>query len=266
MPNAPRPASAPSDQADCGLCSMRSVLRKKIWIPTRLISALLFCILAWAAGQIWTSSGGDPKGRQVLVTAVVDGDTIHVGRGWRHTRVRLIGVDTPETVHPKKPIEFFGPEASEFTKSSLAGKWVHLEFEPSDQIDAYGRLLAYVFMEDGTFFNRELVRMGYARAYTRFDFRYREDFRLVQEEARQARLGLWVAARQKGPPPIPAGGNIAGQEGPPSISAEGKIIGNVRSKIYHLPGQQHYTIPEEDKVYFATEGEAISAGYRRSKR
>lgn len=74
------------------------------------------------------------------------------------------------------------PQASEFTERSLEGKWVRLEFEPQDEIDRYGRLLAYVFLEDGTFFNRELVRKGYARAHTRFDFRYKRDFLLARKK------------------------------------------------------------------------------------
>lgn len=166
--------------------------------------------------------------------------------------MRLIGVDAPETVHPEKPVQFYGPEASAFTSRSLTGKWVRLEFEQVDQIDVYGRLLAYIFLEDGTLFNRELVRQGYARAYTRFPFRYQEEFRLAQREARAAGRGLW--ARQKRP----------------ATSAHplgGKIIGNRRSKVFHVPGQASYgRVSEENRVYFETEEEALKAGYRRAKR
>src|SRR3990167_8327840 len=77
----------------------------------------------------WVFSGGNPYGKWVLVTEVVDGDTVHVGRGWRNTTVQFLGVDTPETVHQDKPVEFLGPEALEFTKKTLKGKKVHLEFE-----------------------------------------------------------------------------------------------------------------------------------------
>jgi micrococcal nuclease len=70
---------------------------------------------------MWTFTGGDPRGEWVRVTTVTDGDTIGVGRGWRYHKVRLIGVDTPETVHPEKPVEPFGPEASDFTKKKLRG-------------------------------------------------------------------------------------------------------------------------------------------------
>lgn len=208
--------------------------------------------LVIAGGTLWTLSGGDPKGARVLVTDVVDGDTVHVGRGWRRTTVRLIGVDAPETVHPEKPVEFYGPEASEFTGKSLTGKWVRLEFEPRDQLDVYGRLLAYIFLEDGTLFNRDLVRHGYARAYTRFPFRHQEEFRLAAIEARNAGRGLWV--RQK------AGVTSA-------HPLEAKIIGNRRSKVFHVPGQANYgRVSEENRVYFDTQEEAVGAGYRRAKK
>jgi micrococcal nuclease len=213
---------------------------------------LAILALVIAAETLWTLSGGDPRGAQVLVTEVVDGDTVHVGRGWRRTSVRLIGVDAPETVHPEKPVEFYGVEASEFTGKSLTGKWVRLEFESGDQIDIYGRLLAYIVLEDGTLFNRDLVRLGYARAYTRFPFRYQEEFRLAQIEARNAGRGLWV--RQK-------------REATSAHPLEGKIIGNRRSKVFHVAGQESYgRVSEENRVYFDTEEEAVRAGYRRAKR
>lgn len=228
-------------------------MRKRTWIPTRLLFVIILVALVISGEALWTFSGGDPRGEWVLVTEAVDGDTVRVGRGWWRTTVRLIGVDTPETVHPEKPVEFFGPEASEFTKKSLEGKWVHLEFEPLDQIDIHGRLLAYIFLEDGTLFNREVVRQGYARAYTRFPFRYQTEFRLAQKEARGAGRGLWVQHKKE----------ITSSP----LSTEGKIIGNARSKIFHLPGQQAYgRVSEENRVYFDTEEEAIKAGYRRAKR
>ncbi len=208
--------------------------------------------LLLTAETLWTLSGGDPRGARVLVTDVVDGDTVHVGRGWRRTTVRLIGVDAPETVHPEKPVQFYGPEASAFTKKSLTGKWVHLEFEPMDQIDVYGRMLAYIVLDDGTLFNRELVLQGYARAYTRFPFRYQEEFRLAQAEARAAGRGLWIGRRSEVTSAIPS---------------EGKIVGNRRSKVYHLRGQANYGhVSEENRVFFNTEEEAVKAGYRRAKR
>ena len=122
-----------------------------------------------------------------VVERVVDGDTIVVqGIG----SVRLIGVDTPETVHPNRPVEFFGKEASAFTKRMLEGKRVRLEYDQERQ-DRYGRTLAYVYLTDGTFANAEIIRRGYGHAYTRFPFRHLERFRQLEREARTSRRGLW---------------------------------------------------------------------------
>ena len=132
---------------------------------------------------------GPAPGAAQLVERVVDGDTIIVqGVG----RVRLIGVDTPETVDPRRPVECFGKEASAFTTRLLEGQHVRLEYD-QERTDRYGRTLAYVHLEDGTFANAEIVRQGYGHAYTRFPFHYLDEFREHQREARQADRGLWGA-------------------------------------------------------------------------
>jgi len=209
----------------------------------RLIAIIVILVMP-VSYMIWTFTGGDPKGQWVLVTHVTDGDTIGVGRGWRYEKVRLIGVDTPETVHPEKPVEIFGPEASEFTKRQLKGEKVRLEFEPSIDYDDYGRLLAYVFLEDGPLFNAELIKQGYARVIAPSPFHRYEEFRLYQTEARVEGLGLW------------AGKDICKE-----------IIGNRRSKIYRLPGDAGCgRIKQENQVFFDAEEEAKKAGYRRTKR
>jgi endonuclease YncB( thermonuclease family) len=171
--------------------SLRLTRRKtSTQLPNFLKFAALI-LLIFASYTIWTLSGGNPRGEWVLVTYVFDGDTIGVGRGWRYEKVRLIGVDTPETVHPQKPVEKFGPEASEFTKKRLKGRKVHLEFEPTNEYDHYGRLLAYVFLMDGTFFNAELIKQGYARVIAPTPFRYYREFKRYEYEAKRAGLGIW---------------------------------------------------------------------------
>ena len=123
------------------------------------------------------------------VERVVDGDTIIVsGVG----RVRLIGVDTPESVDPRRPVEFFGKEASAFTRRLVGGKRVQLEYD-WERSDRYGRTLAYVYLADGTFVNAEIVRQGYGHAYTRFPFEHLDRFRRLEREARAAGRGLWGA-------------------------------------------------------------------------
>ena len=129
------------------------------------------------------------------VFTVVDGDTIRVYIGGQRRTVRLIGVDTPELRDrddPSAPPQHFAREAADFTRRALYGKQVRLEYEQRERTDRYGRTLAYVFLDDGTFFNRELVRSGCGRAYTRFPFRYRKQFRADEAAARQSGLGLWA--------------------------------------------------------------------------
>ena len=123
------------------------------------------------------------------VTRVIDGDTIVLGGG---ERVRLIGVDTPETVHPQKPVEYFGKEASAFTRRMVEGEKVRLEYEQgTSREDRYGRTLAYVYLEDGRLLNLEIIEGGYGHAYTRFPFSKAEKFRAAERYARETEKGLW---------------------------------------------------------------------------
>lgn len=131
-----------------------------------------------------------PKITQVAYRSairVIDGDTILLDGD---ERVRLIGVDTPETVHPNKPVEYFGKEASEFTRKMVEGKQVRLEYD-WERKDKYDRTLAYVYLEDGTFLNAEIIRQGYGFAYTKFPFKYLEQFRQYEREAKENKRGLW---------------------------------------------------------------------------
>ena len=125
-----------------------------------------------------------------LCTRVVDGDTIVVEIEGKLEKIRLIGVDTPETVHPSKPVQYFGKEASNFTKKMVEGKKVRLEYDWQKR-DKYGRLLAYVYLEDGTFLNAEIIKQGYGFAYTKYPFKYLEEFRQYEREARSNSKGLW---------------------------------------------------------------------------
>jgi micrococcal nuclease len=122
-----------------------------------------------------------------VVERVVDGDTVIVtGIG----SVRLIGVDTPETVHPNNIVEHFGRESSNFVRQLLTGRQVRLEYDVQRR-DRYRRLLAYVYLLDGTFVNAEIIRQGYGHAYTQFPFRFLDDFRQLEREAREQKRGLW---------------------------------------------------------------------------
>ncbi|XOB46405.1 MAG: thermonuclease family protein [Candidatus Nealsonbacteria bacterium] len=132
------------------------------------------------------------KEETYLVIKVIDGDTIEIEKGYK---VRYIGIDTPETVHPSKPVECFGIEASNKNKELVEGKKVRLEKDVSET-DKYGRLLRYVYVND-VFVNDYLVRQGYAYASTYPpDVKYVEQFVQAQREARENDRGLWAACKE----------------------------------------------------------------------
>lgn len=134
---------------------------------------------------------------QVSVTSAVDGDTLDVMLYNKKTRIRLLGVDTPETVHPLKSVEKFGKEASEFTKKTLTGKIVWMTFD-HELLDHYGRTLGYIWQCDGVFdtekcelFNARLISEGYARMERRFKFMYSDDFDALEKVAKRNKVGIW---------------------------------------------------------------------------
>jgi len=125
------------------------------------------------------------------VVRVIDGDTIVVKYKGKEEKVRLIGVNTPEIHHPNKGVERYGQAAASYTKKLLQNKQVRLEFDVQ-QRDKYGRLLAYVYLPDGTFVNARLVAEGYAQVMTvPPNVRYAGKFGELQRQARQANKGLW---------------------------------------------------------------------------
>jgi len=132
----------------------------------------------------------------VYVSRVVDGDTIVVEienppAGFsRRERVRFLGVDAPETVRSSRPIEHFGRESSDMAKATLQERQVYLAFDWNLR-DRFGRLLAYIYLEDGVCFNAMQLKYGYTRVYVRFPFQFLEEFRQYEAEARAKKLGLW---------------------------------------------------------------------------
>lgn len=130
------------------------------------------------------------------VLHVVDGDTLDADlEGVGKVRIRMLGVNTPETVDPRKAVECFGKDASAFSKSVLViGSRIRLDADPqADERDKYGRLLRNVTLEDGTDFNAKLVSEGYAYAYTSFPLTPERKVTLIrlQREAKEAKRGLW---------------------------------------------------------------------------
>lgn len=136
-----------------------------------------------------TPSPSLPQGF-VYVIRAVDGDTIELADG---QRVRYLGMDTPETVNPKKPVQCYGPEASAFNHHLVDGAAVRLVRDIEDT-DKYGRLLRYVYLPDGTFVNQALVAGGYATVYTwPPNIAHTADFKTAQAKAQATGRGLWSA-------------------------------------------------------------------------
>jgi micrococcal nuclease len=172
-----------------------------------LVAALVLvgvgCEGSGSSGNPVTNTGataGLPDGDDETIERVVDGDTLVLTGG---TRVRLIGVDTPETVHPSEPVECFGREASAFMSDLLPpGTAVRLVYDV-ERTDRYGRTLAYVYrLDDGLFVNAELLAQGYAQVATYPPNVARVDEYLeLQTQARDGLRGLWDACDPDLPPP-----------------------------------------------------------------
>ena len=137
-----------------------------------------------------TAEGPEAIGEPAHVTRVIDGDTIEVTFGGKRLDVRLIGIDTPETVHPTEPVGCYGPAASKFTTDQLEGQHVRLEYDV-ERLDQYGRTLAYVWLGD-ELFNETLVARGFAQVATYPpNVKYVDRFLAAQGDAWSHERGLW---------------------------------------------------------------------------
>jgi micrococcal nuclease len=235
-----------------------------------IAAALLFCFLAACGTQLGTQPDkvqqkvetGSSKRFPVKLIKVIDGDTIKITINNNDETVRFLLIDTPESVHPTKPVQPFGKEASNFTKKMMINGSTEIELDVSER-DKYGRLLAYVYV-DGRSVQEALLREGLARvAYVYApNIKYVDEYRKIQSEAQKKEKGIWSLE------------NYASEDGyetdrKDTSSNPGKcsIKGNLSSsgdKIYHMPDGRYYdiTIPEK---WFCTEQEAEEAGFRRSQ-
>lgn len=181
--------------------------------PKKAIIIIIIGVIAYLFGgeSVFNISGNNTNENgngsrnqdfiQAVIVRAVDGDTAVVRIDGQEKRVRFLGVDTPETVHPNKPVQFYGKEASNFTKESLNGRRVWLEYDSNPQ-DRYGRHLAYIWLENPaninessireSMFNAKLLLGGYAKVMIiKPNKRYEAEFKKFQEEAKRARLGVW---------------------------------------------------------------------------
>lgn len=240
------------------------------------------------------SSGAFIKAK---VTKHVDGDTVHVTLENGETqKIRFIGIDTPETVHPNKDVEFYGQEASDFTKNSIYNKTVYLEKDVSDT-DKYGRHLRYVWLEKPKEINEStiktkmlngiLVAQGYANASTyQPDVKYQDYFTRFQREAKNKNLGLWDEAKlaafekantkqetankpssESSNTKPPTNNENTGTSKPETIKTPYIANSNPKSMIFHKADCSSVKdMAERNKVPMETREQAINGGYRPCKR
>lgn len=213
------------------------------------------------------------------VVSITDGDTIVVDLNGKTEKLRFIGIDTPETHHPSKPVQYFGKEASDYTTKQLTNKTIYLQKDVSER-DKYGRLLRYIWLVKpsknepskeeviANCFNAELVKNGYAHAYTYPpDIKYNEIFKELEAKAREKHIGLWNNENPDNENSKEIVVNEKINQRYIADTKEGVIKGNRNSRIYHMPGQRSYNkISKKNVVYFKTEEEAKAAGYRPAKR
>ena len=157
-----------------------------------------------------------------IVERVIDGDTVVLSS---LGTVRLIGVDTPETVDPRQPVQQYGLESAAFLKQLAQGRSVRVEYD-RQRLDKYRRTLAYLYLPDGVFVNLEIIRQGFGHAYSDYPFAHLERFRDAEREAREASRGLW--ADDQTASPVKASTDPA------------RVWVNTSSKVYHCPGTRYY--------------------------
>jgi micrococcal nuclease len=188
-----------------------SILSRRRRKAVSILCLLIIILLAWLDNGFFHVRGLDYSrvsaeqartydiekyhGKQFTVSYVVDGDTIDIdipdGRD-NHTRIRLWGVDTPETKSEEFGVMYFGPQASKFTKEAALGKQVTIFLnQEKDTRDKYRRLLAYVRLSDGSFLNEVLLSEGFAYADTRFRHDFYNKYKQLESTARTAKKGLW---------------------------------------------------------------------------
>ena len=174
---------------------IRSWPSRPVWCL--LVFVLLVAVRLWQDSSVPRPPEDLPEGIY-RVQRVVDGDTLVLAN---KARIRLWGADTPETVHPRKPVELFGPEASDFTKQFVAtgGGTVRLQMD-RERLDKYDRFLAYVWVDD-RMLNEELIRAGLATAETRYNYSQsmKTRFRRAEDEAKSNRRGIWSTSMAASP-------------------------------------------------------------------
>lgn len=176
--------------------------RRGFWLGLIALSVFVLCVILggnYLREHPPSLDSFDVQGTSTTVPAgyykVVefhDGDTISINMDGVTEKIRFIGVDTPETHDPRKPVQCFGQAASQYTKDLIGNNPVRLEADDlSTNRDRYDRLLRYVYIPDGRLVNLEIIKNGYGFAYTSFPFTKSYEFKNAETTARETGLGLW---------------------------------------------------------------------------
>lgn len=261
---------------------------------TRVKHAVWACmvLVAFIVAQIYVSpaKAEDREGYFIVATIldVVDGDTAKVDIEGKVYTVRMLGIDTPESVHPSKPVQCFAKEATHRARQILNDQVVILEFDPSQGLlDKYDRLLAFVWMNEKAMYNSIMIAEGYAFEYTyNTPYKYQREFREYERIAREQKVGLWSpktcnGVNENAVASTPATSSLALIVATPTAKPVyqpaqydyasepcriGQVKGNRNSMIYHVPGGAYYARTYSNVQCFDTERQAIAAGYRASLR
>lgn len=189
----------------------------------------LLIILVWVLGCA--------KVQPPYAVKVIDGDTFDIWTGETVERVRLVGVDTPETKDPRRKVQHFGKEASKFLRKTIKGKTLTIERVGKD---AFLRTLAYVYLPDGRCINEILVEEGYAYAFLKYPTPGLDRLKRLEAKARAEKKGLWR-----------------------DFAYERFYTGNMSSKVFHRPGCKHAKrLPEDHRIFFETRARALELGFR----
>ena len=239
------------------------IINESTLVPVRFIAESLGAEVDWNNETQTVLIQSDHQIKTYKVVRVVDGDTIKVNFKGKEESLRLIGIDTPESVHPdanKNGEE--GKIASNYTKSMLEGKDVVLEFDVQER-DMYGRLLAYVWLGN-TMFNKTLLQEGYAQISTYPpNVKYVSDFVALERIARKSNKGLWQYEESIDPTIPIIIDKSKNPTGPIGNKETAQYIGSLKSDKYHLSGYKHNgQIVEHNLVYFESEDHAATNGYK----
>lgn len=235
------------------------IINGSTYVPVRFVAESLGAEVNWDNNTRSVLVNSDYPYGKYNVTRVVDGDTIELDFNGTKEKVRLIGIDAPESVHPDadKNVEA-GKIVSEYTKEKLEGKEIALEFDVQER-DQYGRLLAYVWV-DGEMYNKHLLSVGYAQVSTYPpNIKYVNDFIEIQRNAREGHIGLWgetIETKEQ---------NATPKQTP--IPSDVKYIGNANTKKFHYPECSSVNdMKESNKIAIGSRDDAIKQGYIPCKR